>query len=64
MTMRERFWVAGADVGLDVVLGEPTVLDCDSEGEARANLVAPPPLLDAPPPPCDAVGKAAAEEAS
>lgn len=64
MTIRDRFWVAGAEVGFDVVLGEPTVLDCESEGEARASLVAPPPLLDAPPPPCDAVGKAAAEEAS
>jgi len=45
-------------------LGDPTVLDVDSEGEARASLGAPPPLLEVPPPPCDAVGKAAAEEAS
>lgn len=38
--------------------------DCESEGEARATLELPPPLvLGAPPPPCDAEGKAAAEEA-
>jgi len=64
MTMRERFWVEEDDAGFVVVFGEPTVLDCESNGEARASLVAPPPLLKAPPPPCDAVGKAAAEEAS
>lgn len=44
------------------MLGEPTVLDADSEGEARTSLEAPPPLLEDPPPPCDAA--AAAEEAS
>ena len=44
------------------VLGEPTVLEVDSEGEARTSLEAPPPLLDCAPPPCEAV--AAAEEAS
>lgn len=51
-------------MGFVVVLGDPTALDCESEGDARASFVVPPPLLGAPPPPCDAVGKAAAEEAS
>lgn len=45
------------------VLGEPTVLDVESEGEARANFGAPPPLLEIPLAPCDAVCKAAAEDA-
>lgn len=49
---------------MDVLLGEPMLPDCESEGEARATLELPPPLvLGAPPPPCDAEGKAAAEEA-
>ena len=43
-------------MGFTVVLGEPTVLEVESEGEARTSLGAPPPLLDPPP--------AAAEEAS
>jgi hypothetical protein len=47
---------------LPAVFGDPTVLDVDSEGEARASLWAPPPLFEAPPPLCNAVGKAAAEE--
>lgn len=63
MTIRERFWAAAAAAGLVTVLGEPTVLEAESEGEARASFEAPPPLLEVPPPPCDAVGKAAAEEA-
>lgn len=60
MTIRERFWLcADALVGFADVLGEPTVLDVDSAGEARTSLdtEAPPPLLDAPP-------AAAAAEAS
>lgn len=64
MTILDKDWPEGAEVGFVVVLGEPTVLDCESDGDARASLVAPPPLLELPPPPCDAVGKAAAEEAS
>lgn len=63
MTMRERFCVDVLDTGADV-LGEPTVLEVESEGDARASLGPPPPLVEVPPPPCDAVGKAAAEEAS
>lgn len=63
MTMRERFWFCDdALAGLEDVLGEPTVLDVESEGEARTSRGAPPPLLEDPPPPCDAA--AAAEEAS
>lgn len=58
MTMRERFWLcADALAGLVDVLGEPTVLEVESEGEARTSLGAPPPLLDTPP-------AAAAAEAS
>jgi hypothetical protein len=49
--------------GLLAELGDATVLDCESEGEARASFVAPPPLLEGPPP-CVAEDKAAAEEAS
>jgi hypothetical protein len=45
MTMRERFCEAGAE-GLLAVLGEPVVLEAESEGEARTSLEAPPPLLD------------------
>lgn len=44
------------------MLGEPTVLEVESEGEARTSLGAPPPLLDCAPTPCEAA--AAAEEAS
>lgn len=44
-----------------MVLGEPTVLEVEREGEARTSLEAPPPLLDCAPGPCDAV---AAEDAS
>lgn len=43
--------------GLADVLGEPTVLEVDSDGEARTSLEAPPPLLGPPP-------DAAAAEAS
>jgi hypothetical protein len=60
--MRERLCVEALEEGFADVLGDPTVLDVESEGEARASLEAPPPLLEAPPPLCDAVGKAAAEE--
>jgi hypothetical protein len=35
---------------------------CDRAGEARAILAAPPPPLLAPTPPCDAVGRLAAED--
>ena len=63
MTMRERFCVDAPAVGWDV-LGEPTVLDADSEGEEPTSLEAPPPLLEVAPPVCSAAGKAAAEEAS
>jgi hypothetical protein len=45
-----------------VVLGEPTVLEVESEGEARTSFDAPPPLVDCAPPPCEAA--AAAEDAS
>jgi hypothetical protein len=62
MTMRERFCDEAPDVELAVVLGEPTVLEVESEGEARTSLEAPPPLLDCVPPPCEAA--AAAEDAS
>lgn len=51
------------DAGLASVLGEPKVLDVESEGEARTRRGAPPPLLEDPPPPCDAAA-AAAEDAS
>lgn len=61
MTMRERFCGEAPNAGLLAVLGEPTVLDADSEGEART-LEAPPPLLDWATPPCEA--DAAAEDAS
>lgn len=61
MTMRERFCEEGPE-GLVAVLGEPTVLEVESEGEARTSLEAPPPLLECAPPPCEAA--AAAEEAS
>lgn len=46
-----------------MAFGDATVLGCDSDGEARASFVAPPPLPGAPPPPCDAEDKAAAEDA-
>jgi hypothetical protein len=63
MTIRERFWDEAPKVELLVaVLGEPTVLEVESEGEARTSLEAPPPLLDDAPPPCEAA--AAAEDAS
>lgn len=62
--MRDRFCVEAPEEGFVDVLGDPTALDADSEGEARASLGAPPPLLGIPPPTCDPVGKAAAEEAS
>lgn len=63
MTIFASDWPDGADA-VDVLLGEPMLPDCESEGEARATLELPPPLvLGAPPPPCDAEGKAAAEEA-
>jgi hypothetical protein len=45
-------------------LGDPTVLEAGREGESRASLEAPPPLLEVAPPLCVAVGKVAAEEAS
>lgn len=61
MTMRERF-CGEAPEGLVAVLGEPTVLEVDTEGEARTSLEAPPPLVDCAPTPCEAA--AAAEEAS
>jgi hypothetical protein len=65
MTMRERFWFCGntLEAGLVDVLGDPTVLEADSEGEARTRRETPPPLLEDPAPPCDAAA-AAAEEAS
>ena len=61
MTIRDRFWFVCADAlaGLADVPGEPTVLEVDSEGEARTSLVAPPPLLDAPP--CVAAAEASCE---
>jgi hypothetical protein len=64
MTIRERLWLDVLVEGLADRLGDPRVLDADNEGESRASLMAPPPLLEVPPPPCDAVGRAAAEEAS
>lgn len=45
MTMRERFWDDAADEWAEV-LGEPVVLETESEGEARTSLEAPPPLFD------------------
>ena len=48
MTIRDRFWEGTPKVGLFAVLGEPTVLEVDSEGEARTSLEAPPPLDCAP----------------
>ena len=60
--MRERFWDEAPNVEPVAVLGEPTVLEVESEGEARTSFGAPPPLLDCAPPPCEAV--AAAEDAS
>ena len=62
MTMRERFCDEAPKAGLPEVLGEPTVLEVESEGEARTSLEAPPPLLGCAPPPCEAA--AAAEDAS
>jgi hypothetical protein len=61
--MRERFWFCAKAPGFADVLGEPTVLDVESEGEARTSREAPPPLLEDPPPTCDAAA-AAAEDAS
>lgn len=62
--MRERscFCCLGAEAlwGLEDEMGEPTVLEVESEGEARTSLEAPPPLVD-PPLPCKAA--VAAEEA-
>ena len=49
MTIRERFWAEVAEAELRAALGEPRVLDVESEGEARASLGAPPPLLEGPP---------------
>jgi hypothetical protein len=63
MTMRERFCEEVALAGLADVLGEPTVLEVDSEGESRFSLRPPPPLVEIAPPGCDAVGNAAVEEA-
>jgi hypothetical protein len=60
--MRERFCDEAPKVELVVVLGEPTVLEVEREGEARTSLETPPPLLDCTPPPCEAA--AAAEDAS
>jgi hypothetical protein len=62
MTMRERFCDEAPNVGLAPVLGEPTVLEVESEGEARTSLEAPPPLVDGAPPPGEAA--AAAEDAN
>ena len=50
MTMRERFWDEAPEELADV-LGEPVVLDVESEGEARTSLEAPPPLFDCAPAP-------------
>jgi hypothetical protein len=61
MTMRERFCDEAPKVELAAVLGEPTVLEVESEGEARTSFEAPPPLLACAPAPCEA---AAAEDAS
>lgn len=64
MTILERDWSDGADAA-ELLLGEPMLPGWESEGEARATLELPPPLvLDAPPPPCEAEGKAAAEGAN
>lgn len=58
--MRDRFWLcADALAGFADVLGEPTVLEVDSEGEARTSLEAPPPLLE--PPPAAATAEASCE---
>ena len=69
-TILERDWVEEVvdGGGPGAATGEPTPLDCDSEGEPRASFAIPPPplpLLLLPPPPCDpiAAGKAAAVEA-
>jgi hypothetical protein len=62
MTMRERFCDEALNGGLLAALGEPRVLEADSEGDARTSLGAPPPLLGWAPPPCEAA--AAAEDAS
>ena len=56
--MRERL-CEEAPAGLEAVLGEPVVLEMESEGEARTSLEAPPPLLACAPAPW-----AAAEDAS
>jgi hypothetical protein len=64
MTIFERPWLAELLLEAADGLGEPTVLEAGKDGESRASLEAPPPLLEVAPPPCDAVGKAAAEEAS
>jgi hypothetical protein len=61
MTMRERFWGEAPKVEPAAALGEPTVLEVESEGEARTSL-APPPLLDAPAP-CDTAEDASCETA-
>lgn len=61
MTIRDRFCDEGPIDGFETVLGEPTVLEVEREGEARTSLEAPPPLLDCAPGPCEAV---AAEEAN
>lgn len=63
MTIRERFWFCDVALkaGLEDVLGEAKVLEVDNEGDALTSLgAAPPPLLEVPPPPCDA----AAEDAN
>jgi hypothetical protein len=62
MTIRERFCDEAPNVGLAAVLGEPTVLEVESEGEARTSFEAPPPLDDCVPPPGEAA--AAAEDAN
>jgi hypothetical protein len=59
--MRARPCEPAVKLGLLEVLGEPTVLEAESEGEARTSLEAPPPL-DCTPPPCEAA--AAAEDAN
>lgn len=55
--MRDRscFCCLGAEAlwGLEEEMGEPTVLEMESEGEARTSLEAPPPLV-VPPLPCKA----------
>lgn len=62
MTMRERFCEDAPNAGLLEALGEPRVLEVESEGEARTSLEAPPPLFANAPPPCEAA--AAAEDAN